>query len=83
MPDYLVEWDIDIFDVPTPHGAAEEALRIHRNPQSIATVFSVTNTETGVRTVVDLSKNHELGTWETIDAGNRGFINDTGEVDNR
>ena len=54
MADYLVEWDIDIFDVPTPQDAAEKALRIQRNPNSIATVFRVTNTETGVQAVIDL-----------------------------
>jgi hypothetical protein len=56
MADYLVEWDIDIFDVPTPQDAAEKALRIQRNPTSIATVFRVTNTETGVQTVIELKQ---------------------------
>jgi hypothetical protein len=59
MPDYLVEWDIDIFDVSTPHDAAEKALRIQRNPNSIATVFRVTNTETSEQTIIDLGKQPE------------------------
>jgi len=38
---YLVKWEIDI-DADSPHEAAEKALAIQRNPESIATVFEVT-----------------------------------------
>ena len=37
-----VKWEIDI-DARTPRAAARKALAIHRNPESIATVFDVTN----------------------------------------
>ena len=37
---YLVTWDIEV-DALTARGAAEEALRIHRDPESIATIFQV------------------------------------------
>lgn len=40
MPDYLVTWEIDV-TAETPVEAAREALRIQRNPESIATVFGV------------------------------------------
>ena len=40
MPDYLVTWEITI-DANNPRDAAEEALRVHRDPGSTATVFSV------------------------------------------
>ncbi len=37
---YLVIWEINI-EADTPEDAAKEALRIQRNPESIATVFRV------------------------------------------
>jgi hypothetical protein len=37
---YLVKWEIDI-DADSPLEAAKEALRIQRDPESIATVFKV------------------------------------------
>lgn len=37
---YLVCWEIDIW-AKNPKEAAEKALKIQRNPESIATVFSV------------------------------------------
>lgn len=40
MPTYRVEWVIDL-EADSPKGAAEEALRMHRDPSSIATVFHV------------------------------------------
>ncbi len=43
MPMYHVTWEIEI-DADTPRDAAERALEIHRNPQSIATVFTVADT---------------------------------------
>jgi hypothetical protein len=78
MPDYLVEWDIDIFDHPTPQDAAEKALRIQRNPNSIATIFRVTNTTTSEQTIVDLTEDKPSRSWVM-----GTFTNDTEEVDNR
>ena len=37
---YNVNWEIDVY-ANTPKEAAEKALAIHRNPESIATVFNV------------------------------------------
>lgn len=42
MTTYTVAWHIDI-DADTPTAAARRALAIHRNPQSIAVVFEVTD----------------------------------------
>jgi len=39
--DYLVKWEMDIFDVSSPEEAAKKALKVQRNPESIATVFEV------------------------------------------
>lgn len=41
MPEYRVEWSIDIL-AGSPRKAAEQALAIQRDPESIATVFDVT-----------------------------------------
>jgi hypothetical protein len=38
--DYLVSWEINI-EAKSPREAAEKALKIQRNPESIATVFQV------------------------------------------
>jgi hypothetical protein len=48
---YRVTWEIDV-DAKTPRAAAKEALRVQRDPSSIATVFDVayhknTKTKTG------------------------------------
>jgi len=40
MPEYYVEWSINI-TADTPAAAAREALLIQRDPSSIATVFDV------------------------------------------
>lgn len=40
MTTYVVRWDIEI-DADSPMAAADKALAIHRDPDSIATVFSV------------------------------------------
>jgi hypothetical protein len=40
MTTYLVTWEIDI-DAETPRAAAERALEIMRDPDSIGTVFKV------------------------------------------
>ena len=42
--DYHVSWDIDLV-ADSPMDAARQALRIQRDPDSIATVFDVTNEE--------------------------------------
>lgn len=51
---YLVAWYIDI-EADSPKEAAEEALRIQRDPSSIATVFDV------------MVKGNEVNTHNTID----------------
>ncbi|WP_107657467.1 hypothetical protein [Nocardia suismassiliense] len=53
MPDYSVIWHIDQLDADTPVDAAHEALNIHRNPESIATVFEVHDSN-GARYRIDL-----------------------------
>jgi len=40
--DYLVKWEIEI-DADSPREAAQKALAIQRDPNSIATVFAVEN----------------------------------------
>ncbi len=40
MPNYLVRWEIDLW-ADSPEEAAQEAFKIHRDPESIATVFQV------------------------------------------
>lgn len=40
MPEYRVVWKIDL-DAETAREAAEEALRIMRDPEGIATVFQI------------------------------------------
>lgn len=49
---YLVTWEIEI-EASSPKEAAKEALRIQRNPESIATVFD-TFDEDGEKVSVDL-----------------------------
>jgi hypothetical protein len=44
MPEYTVVWRINI-EADSPREAAMEALRIHRKPDSIATVFEVDGQE--------------------------------------
>lgn len=50
---YLVTWQIDI-EARTHAEAARKALAIHRDPDSIATVFDVTN-ERGRTKTIDLT----------------------------
>lgn len=50
---YRVYWSIDI-DAESPKEAAEEALKIQRDPDSIATWFRVTNQATGEQVELDL-----------------------------
>ena len=40
MPEYRVTWEIDL-TADSPYEAAQQALAIHRKPDSIATVFEV------------------------------------------
>ena len=51
---YRVIWEIDL-DADSPREAAEKAFAIHRNPESIATVFDVVD-KTGRKTTVDLDR---------------------------
>ena len=55
MPEYLVNWAIEI-NADSPEAAAEEALRIHRDKDSYATVFEVNE-------LVE-TKDDKLGTYE-------------------
>jgi hypothetical protein len=41
MPRYFVRWSIDIFDADNPVDAALAALKIQRDPESVATYFEV------------------------------------------
>jgi hypothetical protein len=54
MMSYRVSWEIDL-DADSPREAAERALEIHRQPDSIATVFTVAD-ETGNSIQVDLEE---------------------------
>jgi len=49
---YLVKWAIEV-EACTHREAAEEALKIQRDPDSMATVFFVENTETNEREEID------------------------------
>jgi hypothetical protein len=53
MPLYRVKWTIDI-DADSAEAAAVEALRIHRDEESLATVFSVSTTVETTK-IVDVS----------------------------
>ena len=59
MPNYCVKWSIDVFDVESPRVAAKKALEIHRDPESIATVFVVETHESDEITLIDLNLNTE------------------------
>jgi len=52
---YFLRWEIDIH-AETAREAAEEALKIQRDPGSTATVFEVIDTETGDTTTIDLEE---------------------------
>lgn len=51
--EYTVTWTIEL-EADTPREAAEKALVIHRDPESIATVFSVRGDSVGLYEI-DLS----------------------------
>ena len=58
---YRVTWEIDIH-AKSPFAAAREALRIQRDPKSIATAFSVRETKSEIPLddeVIDLSKSRK------------------------
>lgn len=65
MPEFRVWWQIDL-EADSPEDAAEKALVIQRNPESIATVFTV-----GER--VAMGKNepifHDRGEFDLGDHG--------------
>ena len=61
MPSYHVTWNIDI-DADTPEAAAREARRIQADPESTATVFSVSGRWPWMNWTVDT----EAGTCEHI-----------------
>jgi hypothetical protein len=69
MAKYHVIWEIDIDDAESPKEAAERALAIHRNPESIATFFEVTD-EQGQTTCVDLED--EIG--PCVDCGTQCYL---------
>ena len=56
MPDFLVNWTIGIIEAEDPIDAAKKTLAIQRDPESIATVFEVTDCATRARSVVDLDE---------------------------
>ncbi len=56
MPQFLVTWTIEI-DADSAEAAAKEALEIHRDPESIATVFTVAGPD-GAAVTIDLTMGH-------------------------
>ncbi len=50
---YFVTWTMDI-DADTPEEAARKAFKIHRDPESIATVFTVRDNFNGKAKVYDV-----------------------------
>ncbi len=58
---YRVTWVIDI-DADTPREAAEKALEIQRDPQSIATHFIVRAVNSIMRVEIDLSLDPSIRT---------------------
>lgn len=57
MNRYLVKWVIDL-EADTPEAAAREALRIQRDPDSVATVFEIHDDEGNYVQLVDLDPEH-------------------------
>jgi hypothetical protein len=49
-----VMWGLEV-DAPSPAHAAQKALDLQRNPESIATVFAVENLETEEQYMVDVA----------------------------
>ena len=59
MAHHFVKWEIDIFDANTAQEAAQKALEIMRDPESVATIFDVHNLDTGRKTRVDVLEDEE------------------------
>jgi hypothetical protein len=59
MPDYLVTWEIDVFNVRSPLEAARKAREAQVREATMATVFIVTNVDQGITTQVDLMEEGE------------------------
>ena len=57
MPQYHVLWEIGL-EAESPEDAALQALKIHHDPQSVTTVFTVEHE--GVRTVIDVENGDPL-----------------------
>lgn len=55
MKHYLITWQFDVEGDFTPEEAAAEALRVQRNPLSVATVFNVKDVATGATVTIDLN----------------------------
>lgn len=55
MRNFTVEWLIEL-DAEDAVDAARQALAIHRDPDSIATVFTVTDNAGGVSVEIDLEE---------------------------
>ena len=71
---YLVTWTIDAEDMTSPEEAARYALKVQRNPESIATFFKVKD-ENGVETDVDLwEQDGETDRSTTMDYGGVGQV---------
>jgi len=68
--EFFVEWTIDV-SATGFRQAAQQALRIQRRGDSIATVFDVTCSNTGVRRTVDLSEDSSSDKLRCRICGNR------------
>ena len=58
-----VKWEIDI-DAESPHAAAVKAREIMLNPESIATVFDITEGSRVVRVDLDLNSETPISSRE-------------------
>lgn len=70
MVEYTVKWEMTM-EADTPREAAEKALEVHRDPESIATFFTVVHPE-GETVEVDL----EEGVWACTGCGAQGSSDD-------
>ena len=72
MTEYIVSWKINL-DADSPQEAAQKALEIQRDPESIATVFKVVDLPTKTTTHVDLTPEldpaEEIYTVEEVEPG--------------
>ena len=60
MPEFLVTWQIDI-EADNAKEAAEKALEIMKDPESIATVFEIENKKKKTLHIIDLTYGDEDG----------------------